>query len=92
MTKETFDRILNDNGILWNDIVVIEVFNPNHKNTFFNKIPKTITFEGALSYFKNSKHVDLLCEESHLKINILHFDFEQIVGINLKNKKNYAKN
>ena len=92
MTKETFDRILNDYGILWNDIVVIEVLNPNYKKTLFRKYPKTITFEGALSYFKNSKHVDLFSEESHLKINILHFDFEQIVNINLKTKKNYAKN
>lgn len=40
MTKETFDRILNDYGILWNDIVVIEVFNPNYKKTLFRKYPK----------------------------------------------------
>ena len=92
MTKETFERILNDKGILWNDIVVLEVFNPNHKNTFFSKTPKTITFEGALGYHLGDSNLDLCVCDGPLDTKTIYFDFEQVVDINLKNKKKYAKN
>ena len=31
MTRETFERILREKDILWNDLVELEVFNPNYK-------------------------------------------------------------
>ena len=31
MTKETFIKILENNDIIWNDVVEVVVFNPKYK-------------------------------------------------------------
>lgn len=88
MTRETFEQILKDNKILWNSLVKLEVFNPNHRRSIFRKIPKTMVFEGALGYHKGDKYVDLWVDgDEPLNTKVLYFDFEQIVGVTLINEK-----
>ena len=33
--KDLLEAIIKDNNILWNDLVEIEILNPNYKKTFF---------------------------------------------------------
>ena len=83
MTKETFEKILENKRILWNDIVKIEVFNPNYRKTILERIPKTITFEGALGYHRGDNSLDICAygDDGPNSTNFLYFDFEQIAGI-----------
>lgn len=87
MTKETFEKLLEDNDITWNDIVIIHVLNPNFRWSLFKKYPKTISFKGALGYTKKQNYVELVTEpenpnkRSLFISDFLTFDFSQIVGI-----------
>jgi hypothetical protein len=83
MTQITFEKILIENDILWNDLVEIEVFNPNYVKTFFGKYPKTIKFFGALGYQYGDNDVRLCIEddERHFETKIIYFNFEQILNI-----------
>lgn len=87
MTKETFEKLLEDNDITWNDIVIIHVLNPNFRWSLFKKYPKTISFKGALGYTKKQNYVELVTEPENLnkkslfRCDFLTFDFNQIVGI-----------
>lgn len=83
MTKNNFEQLLEENDILWNDLVEIEVFNPNYVKTFWRKYPKTIKFFGALGYHYGDNDVRLFTEEDDkpFVIKILYFSFEQILNI-----------
>ena len=83
MTRESFEKISMDNEIWWNSMVELEVFNPNHKRALFGSYPKTITFVGALGYRKNDPNVSLWTEgdDGPCSTKVLHFGFDQIVGI-----------
>lgn len=43
MTQITFEKILIENDILWNDLVEIEVLNPNYVKTFLVNIQKLLS-------------------------------------------------
>lgn len=83
MTRETFEKILENKKILWNDIVKIEVFNPNYRKTILERIPKTITFEGALGYHRGDNSLDICAygDDGPSSTKFLYFDFEQILNI-----------
>ena len=81
MTRETFERILRERNILWNDLVELEVFNPNYVITFFGKYPKTIKFQGALGYHLGDSNLDLCVDDGPLKTKTIYFDFEQVLNI-----------
>lgn len=89
MTRETFEQILKEKNILWNDMVELEVFNPNYVRTVFGKYPKTIKFFGALGYHKNDYSVELCVDgdDGPFSTKMACFDFEQICDIRkIKNK------
>ena len=83
MTRESFEKILMDNEIWWNNMVELEVFNPNYKRTLFGLYPKTITFAGALGYRENDPNISLRVKSNDepCSTKVLYFDFGQIVGI-----------
>lgn len=93
MTRTTFEKILIENDILWNDLVEIEVLNPNYAEikvfdpkcvkTFFGKQPKTIKFFGALGYQYGDSDLRLCVEDNDkpFATKILYFNFEQILNI-----------
>ena len=83
MTREVFEKVLKENDILWNDLVEIEVFNPNYVKTFFGKYPKTVKFYGALSYHLGDNDVRLFTDDDSkpFETKILYFNFEQILNI-----------
>ena len=83
MTQITFEKILIENDILWNDLVEIEVFNPNYVKTFFGKYPKTIKFFGALGYHYGDNDVRLFVDndDKPFETKIIYFNFEQILNI-----------
>lgn len=85
MTRETFEKLLDDKNILWNDLVKIEVYNPNYRKTFFKKIPKTFTFSGVLAYQNGDSNVGLaVIDLENYSTKRIYFGFEQIVGIERK--------
>lgn len=86
MTKDTFESIINHKRITWNDIVVINIFNPNYRWTLFRRIPKTIKYEGALGYTKGDNNVELCISNGYLGTKVVYFDFEQIFDIEKKKK------
>lgn len=81
MTRITFEKILIENDILWNDLVEIEVFNPNYVKTFFGKYPKTIKFQGALGYHLGDSNLDLCVDDGSFETKTIYFDFEQVLNI-----------
>ena len=103
MTKETFEKFLEDNDITWNDIVIIHILNPNFRWSLFKKYPKTISFKGALGYTKSKNYVELVTDPENqnkrslfdcfFESDFLTFEFSQIIGIErttirtYKNKK-----
>lgn len=97
MTKETFEQLLEDNDITWNDIVIIHILNPNFRWSLIKKYPKTISFKGALGYTKNQNYVTLTTEpensnkRSLFYCDSLTFDFSQIVGIERTTIRTYKK-
>ena len=97
MTKETFEQLLEDNDITWNDIVIIHILNPNFRWSLIKKYPKTISFKGALGYTKNQNYVELTIEpENQNKRSLFYgdfltFDFSQIVGIERTTIRTYKK-
>lgn len=88
MTKETFIKILENNDILWNDLVTITIINPYRKIFEFWK-PKIINFNGALGFCNEDVAVGLCIENPDDVFNPIniYFNFEQIIGINKTNIK-----
>ena len=88
MTKETFIKILENNDILWNDLVTITIINPFRKIWEFWK-PKILNFNGALGFTYEDDVVGLCVEnpDEVFKPITIYFNFEQIIGINKTNKK-----
>lgn len=87
MTKELFDKQLEDNDISWNDNVNITIINPFRKWWEFWK-PKTYTFEGLLNYTISDEIVSLYIKDNYncyneLKPLYLKFDYNTIVNIKL---------
>ena len=87
MTREIFEQVLSEKGILWNDLVELEVFNPNYKRTLFEKYPKTIKFQGALGYHLGDSNLALCVNDGPFGIKRMYFDFEQILTIRHLTKK-----
>ena len=90
MTKEIFEKILNENNIIWNDVVTLTVVNPKYVKSIFNwsRQPKVLMFYGALGYHKNDDNVSLMTHDENVgKCQKLYFSFDEIVGI--KKKNNY---
>ena len=79
MTQETFEQILKDKFITWNDMVEISIFNPSY-NIFLLR-PKTLTFVGALGYKKRDNHVSLKIKKDDCRCVDIYFEFNQIVCI-----------
>ena len=97
MTKETFEKLLEEKDITWNDIVIIHILNPNFRWSLFKKYPKTISFNGALGYTKSQNYVTIVTDpenqkkRSSFKCDFLTFDFSQIVGIERTTIRKYKK-
>lgn len=81
MTKETFDMLLDELDISFNDRVEITIINPYRKWWKFWK-PKTLSFRGVLYYIYDCKYVGILAYEIDGVDNRFLFDFEQVIGIN----------
>ena len=91
MTKETFEKLLEEKGITWNDIVIIHILNPNFRYSLFKKYPKTISFNGALGYTKSQNYVTIVTDPENqnkrslfdcfFECDFLTFEFSQIIGI-----------
>lgn len=81
MTRETFERILREKDILWNDLVELEVFNPNYKRILFWKYNKTIKFQGALGYHLGDSNLRLCVDDGPAETKMVYFDFEQVLTI-----------
>lgn len=81
MTQETFNNILEDDDISFNDRVEITIINPYREWWEFWK-PKTLSFRGVLYYTYDCKYVGILAYEMDGVDNRLLFDFEQVIGIN----------
>lgn len=79
--KDWLEAIIKDNNILWNDLVEIEILNPNYKKTFFRKYPKTIKFCGAFGYHYGDDKLDLCVDDGLFKTKIISFDFEQVINV-----------
>ena len=88
MTKNTFIKVLEDNDILWNDIVTVTILNPFKKRWEFWK-PNMFSFNGALDFTYDDSVVGLCTEvpEDNFRTTFLHFDFEQIISIEKDKKK-----
>lgn len=84
MTKQTFNMLLEEYRIYWNDIVEIVIINPkpNPIWRFWSKYPKTIKFKGALNYFFTDNYVKLTTND----LTTYAFDFSEIIGIKFISK------
>lgn len=82
MNKKSFEKLLEDKKILWNDMVKITIINPFKKRWEFWK-QNYISFDGALGYIKGDNIVNLCVNDTDntFKCVQLYFDFEQIIGI-----------
>lgn len=87
MTKNTFIKILDDNDILWNDLVTITIINRYKKWWEFWK-PNMLSFYGALGFTYEDDAVGLCVEDPNDEFDTLnlYFNFEEIIGIK-KNKE-----
>lgn len=95
MTKKIFEKILNENNIIWNNMVTLTVVNPKYVKSIFNwsRQPKVLRFYGALGYHKNDDNVSLMVRNRDIGITDgydtdctdLHFSFDEIVGIKKNN-------
>lgn len=84
MTKNIFEKILEENNITWNDMVTLTVVNPKYVKSIFNwsRQPKVLHFYGALGFHKNDSNVSLMTHDENVcKTYKLHFSFEEIIGI-----------
>ena len=82
MNKKSFEKLLEDKKILWNDMVKITIINPFKKRWEFWK-QNYLSFDGALGYKKGDNIVNLCVNDTDntFKCVQLYFDFEQIIGI-----------
>lgn len=84
MSKEIFENILNENNIIWNDLVTLTVINPKYVKSIFNwsRQPKVLRFYGALGYHKNDDNVSLMIYDENVgECQKLYFSFDEIIGI-----------
>lgn len=88
MTQETFIKTLENNDILWNDLVTITIINHFKKRWEFWK-PNMLSFYGALNFTHDDTAVGLCVEDPNDEFDTLnlYFNFEEIIGINKNNKK-----
>ena len=82
MKKESFEKLLIDKDITWNDIVTITIMNPFKKKWDFWE-PSYISFDGALGYKLGDDMVNICVNDPKNTFDCidLYFDFEQIIGI-----------
>ena len=82
MTQQIFEKILDENGITWNDIVTLTVINPKYAKGIFNwpRQPKTISFNGALGYHKNDEYVSIMVLIND-ECTDLKFSFDEVISI-----------
>lgn len=89
MNKKSFEKLLEDKKILWNDMVKITIINPFNKRWEFWK-QNYLSFDGTLGYKKGDNMVNLYIKnpiDNFTSLSV-YFDFEQIIGIEkLKNIK-----
>ena len=80
MTKEFFEKLLDNNDISWNDKIVITIFNPFKRWYKFGE-PKYLVFKGYLLYHEGDEvvHVSVIDEDE--KLIPLFFDFDKILNI-----------
>ena len=84
MTKNIFENILDENNIIWNDMVTLIVINPKYVKSIFNwsRQPKVLRFYGALGYHKNDDNVSLMIYDKNIgECQKLYFSFDEIIGI-----------
>lgn len=81
MNKEIFDKILDDNDITWNDIVIIGIYNPFRRHWYQFYEPRILFFKGALNYTIDSQVVHVEVYDETYKSVPLFFDFNEIISI-----------
>ena len=80
MTKEFFEKLLNNNDISWNDKIVITIFNPFKKWYKFGE-PKCLVFKGYLLYHDGDEIVKVSVIDEDEKLITLNFDFDKILNM-----------
>ena len=89
MTHQTFEETINNRNILWNDMVILTIYNPQYKGKnrwwqFWKPvIPRFITIEGAICYQLNDNVVSICVEDSKYKTKKMYFEFNEIFDINI---------
>lgn len=87
MTQETFELALKHKDILWNDMVILTIYNPQYKGKnrwwqFWKPvIPRLVTLEGALGYHRNDTIVNICVSDGEWKTKELFFTFNEIYDI-----------
>lgn len=80
MTKEFFNKLLDENDISWNDKVNITIYNPFKKWYKFNE-PKLLNFNGYILYTDEDEVVWFSVIDEDNKLIDLHFEFYEIKNI-----------
>ena len=82
MTRQIFEKILDENDITWNDIVTLTVINPKYVKGIFNwsRQPKTISFNGALGYHRDDEYVSIMVVINN-ECTDLKFSFNEVINI-----------
>ena len=82
MTRQIFEKILDENDITWNDIVALTVINPKYVKGIFNwsRQPKTISFNGALGYHRDDEYVSIMVVINN-ECTDLKFSFNEVINI-----------
>jgi hypothetical protein len=80
MTKESFEKLCEDNDITWNDKIIITIYNPFKRWYKFGE-PKHLVFKGYLLYHEGDEvvHVSVIDEDE--KLIPLFIDFDNILNI-----------
>lgn len=97
MKQKTFNKILDEHNIGWNDKVTLTILNPNYKRKWYDPFNwfghhKTLTFDGYLNYFETDDYVQLSVpvkfndEIAGPKAFYMIFEFESILGIKCENE------
>ena len=80
MTKEYFNKLLNEKDISWNDKVNITIYNPFKKWYKFNE-PKLLNFTAYILYTDEDEVVWFSVIDEDDKLIDLYFDFYEIKNI-----------
>lgn len=80
MTKDNFEKLLDNNDISWNDKIIITIFNPFKRWHKFGE-PKYLVFNDYLLYHNGDEIVTVFALDEDEEWKTLNFDFDKILNI-----------